>query len=501
MLPLIGSDLRTELPASRMRLISRLAPFDLIWAGLSPVLAFLVRDSGIKSPEVVITYSCVALAISLLVFQWYRISASISQFFSIHDAFTIVKACLITVALTTVILFVFTRLDYAPRSIPVIHFFVLGSGLIAVRSWSRIKTTWPLPQFNQTRADDLDFIIVVGATRLAWFFSKMVEELSSHERRIVAIVDESPKLVGRILNGSPVVGLPNNLAKIIDEYGVHGVVIKKVVVAAHPRNLSVDTRNEIISVSQARNISVEWLHKLFPVSEPIAFDVAKTPHPRQSAIWAKRPYWKVKRALDFTMAAVMLIALAPLTLLVGMLVAIDVGFPVIFWQQRIGYLGRPLRVYKFRTMRSTFDRDGRPVPDSERLSSMGQLLRASRLDEIPQLLNVLTGGMSLVGPRPLLPIDQPANAQVRLQIRPGLTGLAQISGGTSLSTEEKDALDESYIRQHASFLMDLKILIRTAWVLIHGNSRNNSAISAALAARRANSQQNMVDSGTSASAF
>jgi lipopolysaccharide/colanic/teichoic acid biosynthesis glycosyltransferase len=171
---------------------------------------------------------------------------------------------------------------------------------------------------------------------------------------------------------------------------------------------------------------------------------------------------------------------------VAVLVLIDVGVPIVFWQQRIGYRGRPLRVYKFRTMRSPFDRSGQPIPEANRLSLLGRLLRWNHLDEIPQLFNILLGSMSLVGPRPLLPVDQPKDIRLRHQVRPGLTGLAQINGGTSLSADEKSALDEWYI-ERASLFLDTKIILRTIWVMIRGNPRNHAEISVALAERRMDS--------------
>jgi lipopolysaccharide/colanic/teichoic acid biosynthesis glycosyltransferase len=191
--------------------------------------------------------------------------------------------------------------------------------------------------------------------------------------------------------------------------------------------------------------------------------------------------------IDVTAALTLLITLLPLIALVAVLVTANVGFPIVFWQQRIGYLGRPLWVYKFRTMRGSFDRRGRRMSEAERLSVLGRLLRGSKLDEIPQLVNVLMGNMSLIGPRPLLPVDQPKNISLRLHVRPGLTGLAQINGGTSLSADEKDALDEWYIH-HASLFLDLKIGLRTIWVLINGNPRNDTQIAAALAEKYMTSQ-------------
>jgi lipopolysaccharide/colanic/teichoic acid biosynthesis glycosyltransferase len=489
MLPLIGSDLRTQLPSSRARLFSRMTLFDVTWAGISPVLAYVIRDGAINRPDAVILYSVAALVISVVVFQWFRISSPIASFFSMHDAFTLARACLTAVALTAVVMFVFTRLDDAPRSIPIIHFLVLGSGLIGVRAWTRLSETMQSPKAHQLRCEELDYIIVVGATRLAWFFSRMVEELSARELRIIGIVDERPQLINRTMNGYTVVGLPESLPTIIDEYATHGVKITKVVVAVDPKELTDETRVDVWTTCRVRRIPIEWLHETFSVSHArnAAPEVSSVAPPELADAVTAGFYWSLKRAIDIVAALALLITLLPLTVLVGILVMIDVGFPVVFWQQRIGYLGRPLRVYKFRTMRSSFDRQGRPVHESERLSVLGRLLRSSRLDEIPQLVNVLMGNMSLIGPRPLLPVDQPKNIRLRLHVRPGLTGLAQINGGTSLSPDEKDALDEWYIR-HASLFLDLKIILRTMWVLIYGNPRNDTQISAALAERYMNSQ-------------
>jgi lipopolysaccharide/colanic/teichoic acid biosynthesis glycosyltransferase len=187
--------------------------------------------------------------------------------------------------------------------------------------------------------------------------------------------------------------------------------------------------------------------------------------------------------MDILFAAAVLLVVSPLAIIVALLVLVDVGYPFVFWQQRLGRFGRPLHIYKFRTMRAPFDRKGHPVPDSERLSPVGQFLRATRLDEIPQLWNILTGEMSVVGPRPLLPIDQPNTYSVRLDVRPGLTGLAQISGGKLLSIEEKDAFDEHYVR-HGSIFLDFSILARTLWVMLRGDRRNEAIIAAALAEKQ-----------------
>jgi lipopolysaccharide/colanic/teichoic acid biosynthesis glycosyltransferase len=164
---------------------------------------------------------------------------------------------------------------------------------------------------------------------------------------------------------------------------------------------------------------------------------------------------------------------------ISALVLLEIGSPVLFWQQRVGALGRNFLVYKFRTLRAPFDRRGRPLREDERLSTVGRLLRATHLDELPQLLNVLVGDMSLVGPRPLLPIDQPADPTVRLTVRPGMTGWAQIHGGKNISIAEKAALDEWYVR-NLSLGLDLHIVIATVLHVMRGGSSESWAGDAAL---------------------
>jgi len=173
----------------------------------------------------------------------------------------------------------------------------------------------------------------------------------------------------------------------------------------------------------------------------------------------------IKRLFDVLVAGCALVLLSPLLALLALAVRLFLGSPVLFSQQRPGLHGRPFRMVKFRTMRDALDAQGRPLPDAERLTRFGRFLRASSLDELPELWNVLRGEMSLVGPRPLLmeylPLYSPEQAR-RHEVRPGITGWAQVNGRNALSWEDKFALDVWYV-DHRSFGLDLRILALTVW--------------------------------------
>jgi lipopolysaccharide/colanic/teichoic acid biosynthesis glycosyltransferase len=168
----------------------------------------------------------------------------------------------------------------------------------------------------------------------------------------------------------------------------------------------------------------------------------------------------MKRLLDFTLAAVLLAAFIPLLVLVALGVWLTMGSPILFCQVRPGKSARPFRLFKFRTMRDAIGPDGRPLSDEKRLTPFGAILRRFSIDELPQLINVLLGNMSLVGPRPLLmdylPRYTPEQYRRHL-VSPGITGWAQVNGRNAISWEERFRLDVWYV-DHQTFFLDLKIL-------------------------------------------
>lgn len=171
----------------------------------------------------------------------------------------------------------------------------------------------------------------------------------------------------------------------------------------------------------------------------------------------------VKRIFDFVVSLLVLITLSPVLLLVSLLVLIKLGSPILFKQQRPGLKSIPFNMYKFRTMSLKTSAEGELLPDQDRLSSFGVLLRSTSLDELPALWNVIKGEMSLVGPRPLLieylPLYNAKQAK-RHDVKPGITGWAQVNGRNAISWQEKFDLDVWYV-EHQSFWLDLKILLMT----------------------------------------
>jgi len=183
-----------------------------------------------------------------------------------------------------------------------------------------------------------------------------------------------------------------------------------------------------------------------------------------------------KRPLDFLLSLMALIILSPILLITAILVRIKLGSPIIFKQQRPGLNEKIFTIYKFRTMTDAKDENGNLLPDSERLTSFGRFLRSTSIDELPELVNILKGDMSIVGPRPLLVEYLPLyNEKQKLRhcVRPGLTGLAQVNGRNAITWEDKFDYDVKYIK-NITLSSDLKIIIETFVKVIERDGINKS---------------------------
>ena len=176
----------------------------------------------------------------------------------------------------------------------------------------------------------------------------------------------------------------------------------------------------------------------------------------------------MKRLVDVVISLIALILLSPFFCLVAFKVRKNLGSPIFFLQERPGKDGKLFKMIKFRSMKDAFDKDGNPLPDEQRITPFGQKLRSTSLDEMPQLINVLKGDMSIVGPRPQMKdfLEHYTPEQMRRhEVKPGMTGLAQVSGRNNLSWEEKFGLDVQYVDTH-SLLLDFKIMFKTVKVML-----------------------------------
>jgi lipopolysaccharide/colanic/teichoic acid biosynthesis glycosyltransferase len=474
--------MRVHLPSSCGYFRPGFSIFDAFWAALSPLLALYVRGAYILSAEGAWTaalYCGISFTFALIAFLAFRLNEGLSRYFSVHDAVNILKASAVAGLMTAAVLFTFTRLEGIPRSTPLICVFILASGLITSRALALLRDNASSVPIDDQRPPR-EHIIMIGANHLSALYIKLVRSYSPNRHRVVAVLDNEVSLFGRRIVGVPVVSTIAHIDRTMEEFEIHGVRVDRVIVGGDDTLLSKDALAEVERVCGQYDIALQFVPQLIGLE---VFKAQPTRAPggfKQALSFAELPnYHRIKRFIDFFVSGAAIIVLSPLIVLISLLVLIDLGSPVVFWQQRVGRGGTSFFLYKFRTLHPPFDREGHPVSEDDRRSWIGRSLRNARLDEIPQLLNVLVGEMSLIGPRPLLPEDQPTNSKLRLLTRPGVTGWAQVHGGNLITNDEKGALDEWYVR-HASFLLDLRILALTLGFMFRGEKRSESILRLAL---------------------
>jgi lipopolysaccharide/colanic/teichoic acid biosynthesis glycosyltransferase len=327
-------------------------------------------------------------------------------------------------------------------------------------------------------------VILIGLNDWSALVMKFLKAQAPERWQIIALLDEETRWIGRSVNGVQVLGPPAHLEAVIEEFATHGVRTDRIMVGGGAGGLSEEALAEVKGVCARRNLDFVFMPYLFGLGSAACVDHSAHRDPDRLPSsgflpdFLPSPYLRFKRLLDAITAAILILWLLPLLVIAAIGVVLDVGTPVLFWQQRIGRDGRELQIYKLRTLRPPFDRRGHRIPEEQRLSWIGRLMRQTRIDELPQLLNVLIGDMSLIGPRPLLPQDQPPNPAARLTVRPGITGWAQVNGGANLSSTEKEALDVWYICK-ASPWLDLRIIGMTLFSLLRGDQRSEQALAQA----------------------
>jgi lipopolysaccharide/colanic/teichoic acid biosynthesis glycosyltransferase len=457
--------MRVRSPVSRASLAIRFSIFDVAWAAVAPWLALWARGAPALEWNIwsAATYCAIAFLASIFAFLVFRIRDGMTHLFSVHDALQVAKAVVLADSLVCLITFSATRLDSIPRSTPFIHALILAAGLVLCRALMRALR-------REQRAaspvgGDIEHVIVIGSNRLSALYIGFLRAYGHCQ--INGVLDDRPEMLGRSVAGAKVLGPTAHLGPLMQEFLDHGIQTDRVLVGTDAESLDEQQREQLRSVCSEHQIALQFIPDLVGLSR-----MSANPNPASALTPVAVPiarYFRLKRYIDFGVAFALLIALAPLFALAAALVLIDMGAPVFFWQRRIGMHGHAFQLHKFRTLKPSFDQDGLPIPSEKRISPIGGFLRKARLDELPQLLNVLVGDMSLIGPRPLLTEDQPADPRVRLSVRPGISGWAQVNGGKTIDAETKNRLDEWYVR-HASLWLDLKIVFLTVAVMFRGEA-------------------------------
>lgn len=471
-------------------------------------LAVALRDNFEFSAEKLAAgwvYHVAVVAATICIIPLVGLDRSIWRFSSLSDYLMLSVTCFFIIAAASLVTLIASRFDDVARTIPIIHYVVATFVLIAIRVAFRRKHDRRRRRSSLSSPDDLlegdpkqyVHVLVVGLNRLAETYIEAVEEFASERIRVVGLVSVKDRHVGRLVATCPVLGAVEDVETIIRDLEPHGTKIERIVVAEDFNQLSDDARWSLLRLESNGECDLQiFAEQLDLVDRDTSKSILKEPHSSDRRFSAppplrfsfpaslihamsRRPYWSAKRAIDATAALLLLLVLSPVIIVTAVVVGFFIGFPVAFWQQRPGLGGAPFRLYKFRTMHPAHDANGRRLTDDERLSHVGIVLRRFRLDELPQLFNILIGDMSFVGPRPLLPRDQSSEDRARLLVRPGLTGWAQVVGGREISAEDKAALDVWYVK-NATLWLDLKIAIRTIAMLVAGETIHRSQVAHAL---------------------
>jgi lipopolysaccharide/colanic/teichoic acid biosynthesis glycosyltransferase len=435
-------------------------------------------------------YLLLTLVTAIVILPSLRTYRSIWRLSGLTDFLRIVAATGAIVVGAVALSVWFNSTDGSVPALPVLQgllilFFLVGVRVLMRLSYTARERSAQRKAAGEARGDET--ILVVGLSRLTDLYLRFLAQFEPHQVRIGGLLGDTPRQIGCSVHGHPILETPEQIAGVLSSLEYHGVVIDRIVVTTPFERLSPEAQGALLDIKKSTNIDLELLAdelgigRLTRIKRGLSSDgtingvAVSFICAEDIAALARRPYWRVKRVLEPVAALGLLIVLAPLFVLVAALTLIDVGLPWTFWQRRPGLNGRQFKLYKFRSMAPAYDANGRRVPEEERTSAIGHFLRCARLDELPQLFHIVFGEMSFIGPRPLLPIDQPAAYAARLLVRPGLTGWAQVKGGRAISPADKAALDIWYVR-NASLVLDLKILALTVPMLIFGEKVDTEAI-------------------------
>ena len=255
--------MRTLVPSSRKSLRLALSPFDIIFAAITPLLALQIRDAYILSPRgatTVAIYCAISLAFSLIAFVMFRTSDGMAQYFSVRHVMSVLKAVLTAELLTFVVLFSFTRLEGIPRPTPLIHALLLAFCLIAARAINS-SLVHREPTNRRAKHDAIENVLVIGMTRLSALYIELLETCCADQRRVIGVLDDRPEYVRRSIAHTSVIGPPQQLGPLIDEFEVHGIRTHRVIISDE-KLLPQEAIEEIRQICARRSISVDFIPDL-----------------------------------------------------------------------------------------------------------------------------------------------------------------------------------------------------------------------------------------------
>ncbi len=399
---------------------------DVALMALATLAAFVLSEnSGVSESRFLefLPYLAATAVAALAVFPAAGLNRTVWRNFALPGHWRVLSAVAATVCAAAAMGFAYNRLDGLPGSLPILQFLAGQAFLSGARALHRFghlaredRKTSAIPPELASAPPALT-VLIVGISSLTETYLQAAAELAPGRIKVAGLVGRSSRHASRLVASYPVLGVPEDIEHILDALDLHGIHAGRIVVADLFETLSPEAREALLRAARLRNIPIHFLagdlgfkernHSDasgcgrdasgfgLPVQQALGFEIPAAKLPSLAA----RPCWRVKRVFDAIAALVLLVASAPLLLLTAVCVAASMGFPAVIWQQRPGLGGKPFRLYKFRTMRAALSSDGRRLAGWERNSLTGSLLRRLRLDELPQLFNILRGDMSFGGRR------------------------------------------------------------------------------------------------------
>ena len=405
-----------------------LLDFSLI--ALATVGALVLRENFDVSQarwDAFVPYAVATAIAACVIIPLFSLDKCVWRFSSTADYSRISVAVMALVIFAVCLTFTFNRLEGVARSLPLLQVLLAAMALVMARVLVRehhkarskgAKRATPL----QVKPDEKDAenVLLVGLSRVGDTYLQAIEDFAPRRLKVVGLLGRKARHVGRRIGAHEVLGVPENLEDVIQDLEVHGITLDRIAVAIPFYALPAEARSALLRIERSGAIQVQFLIDQLGLGK----DEPQGATPREDCIIAEPPsdrlaldntmlrtnatrlYWPVKRAFDICGALILLAIAAPLMLVLSAILIPAIGSPIVFWQQRPGLNGRPFRLYKFRTMAGAHSADGQRLSDEQRTFALGSFMRRTRLDELPQLFNILRGDMSFVGPRPLLPRDQ-----------------------------------------------------------------------------------------------